>query len=74
MFSQIILEFVKDVSVIVVAGWILLHIEKRGNGKTRINRKDVALKESDIVRLIEDQLAQQEAHRSQRKEDDDKTG
>lgn len=68
ILTQVIIEFIPQFSSTLLAGWILLALEKRRHKRTRINRKEVALKEADIVRLIEEQLAAQKAHEAQWKE------
>ena len=69
VLTQIVIEFVPQFSTTVLAGWILLALANRREKRTRINRKDVALKEADIVRLIEEQLANQKAREAQWKEE-----
>jgi hypothetical protein len=69
VLTQIVIEFVPQFSAMVLAGWILLALEKRGQKRTRINRKDVSLTEADIARLIEEQLANQKAREAQWKEE-----
>ncbi len=69
ILTQILIEFVPQFSANLLAGWILLALSKRGQKCTNINRKQVALKEEDIVRLIEEQLADQKARDAQWKED-----
>ena len=71
---QIVIEFVPQFSSTFLAGWILLALEKRRQKRTRINRKEVALKEADIVRLIEDQLANQKARDAQWEKDHKPSG
>jgi hypothetical protein len=69
VLTQIVIEFVPQFSATVLAGWILLALANRREKRTRINHKDVELKESDIVRLIEEQLAKQTAREAQWKEE-----
>ena len=69
VLTQIVIEFVPQFSATVLAGWILLALANRREKRTRINRKDVALTEANIVRLIEEQLANQKAREAQRKEE-----
>jgi len=69
ILTQIVIEFVPQFSATLPAGWILLALEKRRQKRTRINRKEVALKEADIVRLIQEQLTNQKAREAQWKED-----
>jgi hypothetical protein len=71
IFTQIVIQFVPQFSATLLAGWILLALGKRGKKHTRINRKDVALKEADIVRLIQDELSKQEAREAQYRKDYD---
>ena len=72
--TQIIIEFLPQFSATLLAGWILLALEKRRQKRTRINRKEVALKEADIVRLIQDELAKQKARDAQWREEHRKKG
>ncbi len=72
--TQVVIEFIPQFSSTLLAGWILLALEKRRQKRTRINRKEVALKEADIVRLIEEQLANQKAREAQREEDHNEKG
>ena len=65
VLTQIVIEFVPQFSATVLAGWILLALANRREKRTRINRKDVALNEADIVRLIEEQLANPKAREAQ---------
>ena len=68
-FTQIVIEFVPQFSATLLAGWILLALGKRGKKSTRINRKKVALKKDDIVRLIKDEISKKEARDAQWRED-----
>jgi hypothetical protein len=74
ILTQVVIEFIPQFSSTLLAGWILIALEKRRQKRTRINRKEVALKEADIVRLIEEQLANQKAREAQWKEDHKKKG
>jgi hypothetical protein len=67
--TQIVVEFIPQFSATLLAGWILLALEKRRQKRTRINRKEVALKEADIVRLIQEQFSNQRAREAQWKEE-----
>ena len=69
VLTQIIVEFVPQFSSTFLAGWILLALANHRNKRTRINRKDIALKKEDIMRLIEEQLANQKARDAQWKEE-----
>jgi hypothetical protein len=69
ILTQIAVEFIPQFSATVLAGWILLALQKRGQKHTRINRKDIELKEADIVRLIEEQLANQKGREAQWKQE-----
>jgi hypothetical protein len=69
ILTQIVIEFIPQFSATVLAGWILLALSKHRQKRTRINRKEVALKEANIVRLIEEQLADQKAREAQSEED-----
>jgi hypothetical protein len=72
LFTQVVIEFLPQFSATLLAGWILLALEKRGKKHTRINRKEVALKKADIVRLIKEQLANQKKREAQWKKDQKK--
>ena len=65
ILTQIVIEFVPQFSATVLAGWILLALSKRGKKRSNINRKEVVLKEADIVRLIQEQLASQRTRETQ---------
>lgn len=69
VLTQIVIEFVPQFSATVLAGWILLALANRREKRTRINRKDIALKKADIVRLLDEQLANQKAREAQRKKE-----
>ncbi|HZE71866.1 MAG TPA: hypothetical protein VE135_20345 [Pyrinomonadaceae bacterium] len=69
ILTQIVIEFVAQFSATVLAGWILLALSKRGKKRSNINRKEIVLKEADIVRLIQEQLANQKTRETQWKED-----
>lgn len=74
IFTQIVIEFLPQFSATLLAGWILLALEKRGKKRTRINRKQVALKKAEIVRLIKEQLANQKKRDAQWKKDHKNAG
>jgi hypothetical protein len=69
ILTQIAIEFIPKFSATVLAGWILLSLQKRGQKRTRINRKEIELKKADIVHLIEEQLANQKAREAQWQEE-----
>ena len=74
IFTQIVIEFIPKFSATLLAGWILLALQKRRKKRTRINRKQVAMKKPDIVRLIQDELAKQEARDAQWREEHEDEG
>ncbi len=74
VLTQIVIEFVPQFSATVLAGWILLALANRREKRTRINREEVPLRKADIVRLIQDQLANQKVRDAQWREEHKDSG
>src|ERR1035437_9990700 len=67
--TQFVLHFVPEFSAALLAGWILQALEKRGDKRARINRKEIPLTKSALTKLIKDERASQKARTVQLKAD-----
>jgi hypothetical protein len=53
---HVAIEFGVGVSSIVVGSWLYDCLKKSGKKSTRINRKEIAIEERRIIRLIEEEI------------------